>query len=151
TPIAKQLQREYPGRRNTHHMNARSTAGEPWVLFAATTSTGAASLRVAVWRKLRSLGALYIQQSVCLVPARPRVVREARRLADRVEAQGGSARLMTIRFEDADEEADAIAALSAARDDEYGELVDRAPAFLEELRSERARHRATYEEVEESE
>src|SRR5262249_2537058 len=32
-----------------------------------------------------------------------------------------------------------------------GEVLGRVPAFLEELRSERARDRATYEEVEESE
>ena len=38
-----------------------------------------------VWRKLRSLGALYLQQSVCLLPALP-VARDVRRLADRVAA-----------------------------------------------------------------
>ena len=41
--------------------------------------------------------------------------------------------------------------LQAARDDEYGEVLERVPAFLAELRDERDRDRATYEEVEESE
>jgi hypothetical protein len=106
---------------------------------------------VAIWRRLRSLGALYLHQSVCVLPARPEVHREIRRLIDRVQAQGGNARVLTIRFDDADEEARLIEELRAARDDEYGEVLERVPSLLEELRNERSRDRATYEEVEESE
>jgi hypothetical protein len=106
---------------------------------------------VAIWRKLRSLGALYLHQSVCLLPARPDVEREIRRLVDRVHANGGTARVLHIAFDDAGEEAQVVAELRAARDDEYGEVLDRVPAFLDELHGERDRDRATYEEVEESE
>ena len=38
-------------------------------MVSVSTAGAAASLRVQVWRKLRSLGALYLQQSVCLLPA----------------------------------------------------------------------------------
>jgi hypothetical protein len=85
------------------------TQGEAWLLVTASSAGAADSLRVAIWRKLRSLGALYLQES--------QVVSE----------------------------------LQAARDDEYGEVLERVPAFLDELRRERDRDRATYEEVEESE
>jgi hypothetical protein len=115
------------------------------------SSAGAAdSLRVAIWRKLRSLGALYLHHSVCLLPARPDVEREIRRLVDRVRANGGTSRVLRIAFDDADE-ARVVSELQAARDDEYSEVLERVPAFLDELRSERERDRATYEEVEESE
>jgi hypothetical protein len=123
----------------------------PWLLVTASTAGAPDSLRVAVWRKLRSLGALYLHQSVCVLPARTNVDREIRRLVDRVRASGGTARVLRITFEDAGEEAQLVSELQAARDDEYGELLDRVPAFLEELRTERDRDRATYEEVEESE
>jgi len=122
-----------------------------WLLIAVSTAGAADSLRVATWRKLRSLGALYLQQSVCVLPARPEVQRDIRRLVDRVHAQGGSARVLTVSFEDADEEAQVIEELRAARDDEYGEVLARVPGLLDELRQERIRDRATYEEVEESE
>jgi hypothetical protein len=125
--------------------------GEPWLLVTASSAGASDSLRVAIWRKLRSLGVLYVQQSVCVVPARPLVRREIRRLVDRVEVSGGSARALTIRFDDPGEEAQIVAELQAARDGEYGEVLERVPAFLNELRSERERDRATYEEVEESE
>ena len=124
---------------------------ETWLLVTASTAGAGDSLRVAIWRKLRSLGALYLQQSVCVLPARPNVEREIRRLVDRVEANGGAARVLRMTFEDSDEEAQLVSELQAARDDEYGEVLERVPAFLDELRNERDRDRATYEEVEESE
>jgi hypothetical protein len=127
------------------------TRGEAWLLVTASSAGAADSLRVAIWRKLRSLGALYLQQSVCVLPARADVEREIRRLVDRVRANGGAARVLRITFDDGNEEAQLVAELQAARDDEYGEVLERVPAFLSELRSERDRDRATYEEVEESE
>jgi len=60
-------------------------------LVTASSAGAADSLRVAIWRKLRSLGALYLHQSVCVLPARPDVRREIRRLVDRVRANGGTA------------------------------------------------------------
>ena len=124
---------------------------ESWLLVTASSAGAADSLRVAIWRKLRSLGALYLHQSVCVLPARPELQREIRRLVDRVHANGGTARVLRIAFDDVNEEAQVIAELQAARDDEYGEVLERVPAFLDELTSERDRDRATYEEVEESE
>jgi len=123
----------------------------PWLLVTASSAGATDSLRVAIWRKLRSLGALYLHQSVCVLPARPDVEREIRRLVDRIRANGGAARVLRVAFEDAAEEAQLVSELQAARDDEYGEVLERVPAFLEELRNERDRDRATYEEVEESE
>lgn len=122
-----------------------------WLLISASTSGGAGTLRVQVWRKLRSLGALYLQQSVCLLPARPEVVREVRRLADRIRHHGGTARVLSMTFTDPAEEQAVIAELNAARDAEYTELLERLPELRQELADEQARGNATYAEVEESE
>jgi hypothetical protein len=122
-----------------------------WLVISVSTAGAAGTLRVQVWRKLRSLGALYLQQSVCLLPARAEVVREVRRLADRVRHQGGQARVLHMAFTDPAEEQAVIAELNAARDEEYAEVLDRLPTLRQELADERARGRATYAEVEESE
>lgn len=108
-------------------------------------------MRVQVWRKLRSLGALYLQQSVCLLPARAEVTREVRRLVDRVHHQGGTARVLHIEFTDPGEQAQVVGEMNTARGAEYAEVLERLPAFLEELATERSRGRASYAEVEESE
>lgn len=122
-----------------------------WLLISVSTAKAADTLRVHVWRKLRSLGALYLQQSVCLLPAQPGVVRDVRRLVDRIHHQGGSARVLSTAFTVAAEEQSVIAEFNSARDTEYAEVLERLPSFLEELETELARGRATYAEVEESE
>lgn len=120
-------------------------------MISVSTAGAPGTLRVRVWRKLRSLGALYLQQSVCLLPAHDEVVRQVRRLADRVRHEGGTARVLRMRFSDSAEEQAIVDELNAARDAEYAEVLDRLPALREELAHERARGRATYAEVEESE
>jgi hypothetical protein len=122
-----------------------------WLLVSVSTAGAAGTLRVQVWRKLRSLGALYVQHSVCLLPDLPGVVREARRLADRVRQQGGTARVLHVAVTDAAEQAQLAAELNAARDAEYAEVLERLPEFHAELARERARGRVTYAEVEECE
>jgi hypothetical protein len=121
------------------------------LLISATTAGAPGTLRVHVWRKLRSLGALYLQQSVCLLPARPDVVREVRRLADRVWHQGGTCRVLTMTFTDPAEEASVIGEFNSARDVEYDDFLGRLPSLHRELAEERVRGNATYVEVEESE
>jgi hypothetical protein len=124
---------------------------EGWLLISVSTAGAAGTLRVQVWRKLRSLGALYLQQSVCLLPERPEVVREVRRLADRIRRQGGTARVLSMALTDPAEEQAVIAELNTARDAEYAEVLGRLPQLRQELADERARGNATYAEVEESE
>jgi hypothetical protein len=122
-----------------------------WLLISVSTAGAPGALRVQVWRKLRSLGALYLQQSVCLLPEREETSRQVRRLLDRVRQHGGAARSLRVTFPDPAEQQQVIGEFNAARDAEYTEVLDRLPAFREELALERARGRATYAEVEESE
>ena len=122
-----------------------------WLVVSVTTAGASGSLRVQVWRKLRSLGALYLQQSVSLLPARADVVREVRRLVDRIRRQGGQARVLRMAFTDATDEQTVLAEFNAARDAEYAEVLGRLPELRRELADERSRGNATYAEVEESE
>jgi len=127
-------------------------AAEPrWVLVTVGLSAGQGSLRVHVWRKLRSLGAVYLQSSVCLLPDRVDVVREVRRLLDRVRREGGSGRWLRIVLPEPAEVEWLRGEFNAARDVEYGEVLERIPALSAGLASERAKGRATFAEVEESE
>jgi ChrB-like protein len=127
------------------------TDDEAWWLLSVSTAGAAGTLRVQVWRKLRSLGALYLQQSVCLLPEREETTRQVRRLLDRVRQHGGSARSLRVTFPDPVEQQQLIGEFNAARDAEYAEVLERLPAFRQELDLERARGRVTYAEVEESE
>jgi hypothetical protein len=125
--------------------------GRDWLIVSVSTAGTAGTLRVQVWRKLRSLGAVYLQQSVCLLPARDDVMRQVRRLTDRIHHQGGTARVLRMRFTNSADEQSVVDEFNAARDAEYAEIVERIPALRQELAQERARGRTTYAEVEESE
>jgi hypothetical protein len=81
-----------------------------WLLISISTAGAPASLRTQVWRRLRSLGALYLQQSVCLLPDRPEVARAVHRLVARVHHDGGSARLLRVVLPQPAEQAAVIAA-----------------------------------------
>ena len=124
---------------------------EAWLLVTVSTVGGPSSLRVHVWRKLRSLGALYVQQSACLLPDRPELARAVLRLVDRVRHDGGSGRMLHIRLTEPAERDQVISEFQAARNQEYAEFLDRIPAFFSELNAESARGRTTYAEVEENE
>jgi hypothetical protein len=122
-----------------------------WLLITVSTPRGGSStLRVYAWRKLRSLGAHYLQQSVCLLPATPRTTRAVARLVTRLRAEGGQGEMLRIRLTDSKQEGAVIDAIQRERTDEYREVVERTRQFHEELQLERRRGRATYTELEES-
>jgi hypothetical protein len=122
-----------------------------WLLITVSTPPGGTStLRVYAWRTLRRLGAHYLQQSVCLLPATPKTTRAAARLVTRLRAEGGRGEMLRIRLTDPKQEGAVIDAIQRERTDEYHEVVQRTRQFHEELQLERRRGRATYTELEES-
>lgn len=122
-----------------------------WLLITVSTPRGASStLRVYAWRNLRSLGAHYLQQSVCLLPATPRTTRAVTRLVTRLRAEGGQGEMLRIALTDVAQEAAIVDAFQRERTDEYREVVESTEQFHAELEGERRRGRATYTELEES-
>src|SRR4051812_24304188 len=84
------------GRRETlrtseHDARAEFT-GRRWLLvnIAACASESSA---LAAWRRLRALGAHYMQPSVCLLPERPETTLGIERIMAHVERAGGHARV----------------------------------------------------------
>lgn len=122
-----------------------------WLLITVSTPPGASStLRVYAWRNLRSLGAHYLQQSVCLLPATPKTTRAVARLVTRLRAEGGGGEMLRIHLTDAAQQATVIDTIQRERSDEYRELVESTRQFHDELQHERRRGRTIYTELEES-
>jgi hypothetical protein len=122
-----------------------------WLLITVSTPSGGSStLRVYAWRNLRRLGAHYLQQSVCVLPATPKTMRFTTRVVARLRAEGGRAEMLRIQLTDAEQEAAVVDAIQRERADEYRELVESTQQFREELEMERRRGRTTYTELEES-
>ena len=121
-----------------------------WLLTTTSTAGASSTLRVWAWRRLRGLGAYYLQQSVCLLPETPETTRAVNRVLARLREEGGQGQMLTIVLTSIQQEATIVEAFQRERSDEYGEVVQRTEEFHAELAQERRRGRITYTELEES-
>lgn len=120
-----------------------------WLLLVYRVPSDPTRLRAAVWRRLKSLGALYLQNSAAALPATPAAERALRKLRHEIIEMAGTAVL--LRCEALAGEDEVVASFQAARDDEYEEIVDRAKDFLVQVDKEHKADHFTYAELEENE
>lgn len=122
-----------------------------WVLLIYRLPTQPSRARVAVWRELRRLGALPLQQGVVAIPASEPWLERLAEVESRIEAEGGS----FYRFEvDVDETQDARLRTewNALREQEFAEIVEECETkFAKEVEFEIFRGNFTAGEAEEIE
>ena len=106
--------------------------------------------RVYVWRMLKKMGAVYLQQSVCVFPQNARITRELRPVLAKIEESGGEFHLLPLRGLDPDEERKLVAQFVEQAARHYGEIVENCEVdFTKEIEFETFRQNFTYEEAEE--
>jgi DNA-binding transcriptional regulator PaaX len=120
-----------------------------WLLLVYRVPSEPSRLRATVWRRLKSLGAIYLQSSAAALPASVQAERALRRLRSEILDMSGSAVLMSCSVLAGEQEV--RAAFQTARDDEYEEIVDKCQDFLAGLRKEYAENHFSYGELEENE
>jgi hypothetical protein len=122
----------------------------PWLVLVYRVPSEPTRLRAAVWRRLKSLGAIYLQNSVAALPADPKAERALRALRnDIVQNMSGRAQLLSSVAVVG--EADLVTEYNTARNDEYDEILDKCQDFLTEIEKETAASHFTYGELEENE
>ena len=126
-----------------------SPEAEDWLLLVYRIPPEPSRLRAAAWRRLKSLGAIYLQNSVAALPASASAERALRKLRSEIVAMPGSAVLLSCQVVAG--ESDVHSAFQAARNDEYAEIVDRCQDFLAQVNKEYAASHFTYAELEENE
>ncbi len=121
-----------------------------WVLLVYRVPTEPASRRVAVWRDLKRMGALYLQQCVCIFPRRDALREELERVTAKIPAMEGEYTLFDIpRLRPADE-SKIVDAFRVLRNKEYAEIVEECETkFVKEVEFEHFRQNYTFEEAEE--
>jgi hypothetical protein len=120
-----------------------------WLLLIYRIPSEPTRLRAAVWRRLKGLGAIYLQNSVAALPAGTTSERALRKLHHEILEMSGTAMLMSCSSLLG--EADVVAAFQAARNDEYEEIVDKCQDFLAGIEKEFAAGHFTFAELEENE
>ena len=70
-----------------------TSTSETWTLLVYKIPSHPTRLRLKIWRKLQSMGALYLQDAVCLLPSRSDLDENMQYVADSIQEMGGSAHL----------------------------------------------------------
>jgi hypothetical protein len=131
---------------------ARRGAPRSWRVLIYRVPTEPASKRVAVWRDLKRLGALYLQQCACIFPDLPGLTDEVKQVAAKIPALGGETFLLDVPRLQPEDEARIIEAFRVQRANEYTEIIEECETkFVKEIEFEHFRQNYTFEEAEEIE
>jgi hypothetical protein len=109
-----------------------------WVLLSYRVPREPSAPRIAIWRKLRRLGAGQLGDGLVALPADARTREQLEWVAEDVTEAGGSAGLWLARPATVAQERDLAAAMAAARATEYAAVAARARAALGAGNAERA-------------
>lgn len=121
-----------------------------WLLITYKVPPEPAAKRVALWRKLKGMGAVYLQNGVCLLPKTDDHVRCLKMLENDIsEAKGESVILETVALDSA-QKTKVLARFKAERDDAYEEFIDKCDDFEREVAKEVEANHFTYAELEEN-
>jgi DNA-binding transcriptional regulator PaaX len=122
-----------------------------WLLLAYSLPKEPSRYRVAVWRRLRKLGAVYLNEGLWVLPNRDALPAEVQSVIAEVRAANGVASAFTSQDLDADQGGRLQARFLDARDEEYSELLGQYNKFVLHVDHARSTRRYTFAEVEELE
>jgi CRISPR/Cas system-associated endoribonuclease Cas2 len=126
------------------------TKSQNWLLLTYKVPPEPAKKRIALWRRLKGMGAVYLQNGVCLLPKNDDHVRRLKMLANEIaEMSGESVILETVAFDRAQEHK-VVGRFKADRDEEYKEFLAKCADFDAEIAKETAAKHFTYAELEEN-
>lgn len=121
-----------------------------WLLLTYKVPAEPAKKRIALWRKLKGMGAIYLQNGVCLLPKTDDHVRRLKIIENEIHEMAGDSVLLETIALDRSQEEKVVARFKADRDEEYEEFLDKCKDFEAEIAKETAANHFTYAELEEN-
>jgi len=122
-----------------------------WLLFVYKVPSDSSTARVTIWRKVKRIGALYLQQSVCIVPYMEKFLKEVEDLKKEVKGFGGDFKSFEVVALEEEVEKDLIEQFNRQRREEYSEVIEQCEEFFKEIEKEISRKNFTFAELEENE
>lgn len=93
--------------------------------------------RVATWKTLKELGAIYLQPGVAILPVSQAAEQAFLQLRDNIRSWNGKSALLTMKFQEKADEEDILSSFSNARTEEYREIQDDAERLLAQMKWEK--------------
>src|SRR6266851_4032166 len=125
-------------------------ASPSWLLLTYKVPPEPAAKRVALWRRLKGMGAVYLQNGVCLLPKTDDHARRLKMLENEVAEIGGDAVILETVALDRAQEEKVVGRFKADRDEAYREFIDKCDDFEAEIAKETTTEHFTYAELEEN-
>ena len=131
-------------------MATKKTKPSGWLILAYKVPPEPTKARVAVWRRIRGLGAVYLQSGVCILPASADHARELRIVQAEIEHAVGEALLFESPCLDARQETALIGRFKHDRDQDYEEFLDKCQDYKKEIDKEVQADHYTFAELKEN-
>jgi hypothetical protein len=129
----------------------RKGHGQPgWLVLVYRVPSESSRARVAVWRDLKRIGALYLQQAVCILPRMGAAAEDLAKVRAKIQEFDGSYTWFEVDMLPEDQDAVVVERFRALAAKEYAEIVEECDTkFVKEIEFERFRENYTFEEAEE--
>ncbi len=122
-----------------------------WLLFCPQLPATPSSPRVMVWRRMRSAGAVGLDNGLWILPDAEASINAVQDIQAYIENQGGSSKTFrAVAFDQATED-EILDRIRQDRAEEYWELKEQCHDFLAEIEKEIGRKNFSFAEYEENE
>ncbi|MEO5759822.1 MAG: Chromate resistance protein ChrB [Mesorhizobium sp.] len=120
-----------------------------WLLLTYKVPPEPPGKRVALWRRLKGMGAVYLQNGVCVLPKTDDHVRRLKMLENDIREMNGEAVILETVALDRLQEEKVVLRFREDRDEQYREFIGRCAGFEAEIAKEFSINKFTYAELEE--
>jgi len=122
-----------------------------WFVIIYRVPSSPSTARVTVWKKIKELGALPLQQSVYILPGLTNLKDSLVQLQDQITQLGGECRILEVFRIEESQEKELIDGFNRLRTEEYEEILEECEAFFDEVERETRVEKFYFSEVEEIE
>jgi hypothetical protein len=127
-----------------------TAAASGWIVLIYRVPSESSNARVAVWRDLKRLGGLYLQQAACVLPRMGGVPDAVGKIRTKIEELGGTSTWFEVDTLPDGQDQELVTRFQGLAAKEYAEIIEECETkFAKEIEFERFRENFTFEEAEE--
>ena len=121
-----------------------------WLLLTYKVPVEPTKLRVGIWRRIRGIGAIYMQNGTCVLPASNEHLRQLRMVQSEIELAGGEAVIFETLALDPRQDELVVSRFKHDRDQDYEEFLDKCADYKREVQKEVDANHYTFAELKEN-
>jgi hypothetical protein len=137
--------------RGSQHMFNTDIPISGWLILIYRVPSSTSTSRVTIWKRVKELGALLLQQSVYILPNIPATREAVNNLKELIQHLGGESKILEIASLGEEQEREVIAGFNNNREEEYIEVIKACKELLSEIEEESKTEDFHFADLEENE